>query len=116
MKAEENNIIDSKTFSGMGKKISFTTKSGKVVTFSKKHDPTERLKKLAGVSAPKKDKKKGGFLAPLAVGVLSSVAGSLAGKLFELVKEKIQGKGYSIDPELFKTDAHKKAFLKHILH
>ena len=39
MKAEENNIIDSKTFSGMGKKIQFTTKSGKVVPFSKKHDP-----------------------------------------------------------------------------
>ena len=33
MKAEENNIIDSKTFSGMGKnKVSFTTKSGKTIS------------------------------------------------------------------------------------
>ena len=54
MKAEQNNLISSKTFSGMGNnKISFTTKSGKVVTFKKKADPTERLKKLAGIVAPK---------------------------------------------------------------
>ena len=48
MKAEENNIISSKTYSGMGK-VAFTTKSGKIVNFTKKHDPTARLKALAGV-------------------------------------------------------------------
>ena len=48
MKAEENNIINSKTFSGMGN-VAFTTKSGKIVNFTKKHDPTARLKALAGV-------------------------------------------------------------------
>ena len=47
MKGEENNIISSKTLSGMGK-VAFQTKSGKIVTFTKKHDPTVRLKKLAG--------------------------------------------------------------------
>jgi len=61
MKGEENNIISSKTLSGMGK-VAFQTKSGKIVTFSKKHDPTARLKKLAGVGIckPKKEKKKRG--------------------------------------------------------
>ena len=114
LKAEQGNIIDSKTFSGMGK-VAFTTKSGKVVSFSKKHDPTARLKKLAGIGKPKKEKKqKGGFL-PFLVPVLSSVAGALAGKLFDIVKDKIQGNGYSVDPEQFKTDAQKRVFLKKVL-
>ena len=47
--AESANILSTKTFSGLGNKVAFTTKSGKVVSFSKKHDPTERLKKLAGI-------------------------------------------------------------------
>jgi len=116
MKAEENGIIDSKTFSGMGNKISFTTKTGKVVAFSKKHDPTARLKKLAGIAPPKKEKgkkQKGGFA--FLIPVLSSIAGALAGKLFDVVKSKIEGNGYTIDPELYKTDEHKRTFLKRVL-
>lgn len=117
MKAEENGIIDSKTFSGMGNnKIAFTTKTGKVVAFTKKHDPTARLKKLAGIAPTKKEKSKkvGGFafLAP----ILASVAGALAGKLFDAVKSKIEGNGYKIDPELYRTDEHKRAFLKRVLN
>ena len=117
LKAEENNITSSKTFSGMGQ-VAFKTKSGKIVTFSKKHDPTARLKAIAGVGIckPKKETKKRGGIAPLAVGVLSALAGTALGKIWDLVKEKISGKGFAIDPDLYKTDAHKRAFLKHVLH
>ena len=120
IKAKEKvGVLDSKTFSGMGNnKISFTTKSGKVVTFNKKKpDPTARLKALAGISAPKKEKSKkqrGGFA--FLIPVLSSIAGALAGKLFDVVKSKIEGNGYKIDPELYKTDEHKRAFLKRVLY
>ena len=117
LKAEENNIISSKTFSGMGQ-VAFKTKSGKTVTFTKKHDPTARLKAIAGVGIckPKKEKKKHGGFAPLAIGVISALAGTALGRIFDLVKEKIQGKGVTLDSELYKTDEHKRAFLKHVLH
>jgi len=121
MKAEQNNIISSKTFSGMGNnnKISFTTKSGKVVTFNKKKtDPKERLKKLAGIVSPKKESKKkikGGF-GPLAVGVISALAGTALGKIWDLVKEKLSGSGFTIEPSLYTTDEHKRHFLKRVLY
>ena len=117
MKAEENNIINSKTFSGMGN-VAFTTKSGKIVNFTKKHDPTARLKALAGVGMckPKNEKKKRGGMFPFLIPVLSSVAGAIAGKLFDVAKDKIQGKGYMVDPELYKTDEQKREFLKRVLH
>ena len=65
MALENNNIIDTKTFSGMG--VSFKTKSGKEISFIKKpktQDPTERLKKLAviGVCKPKKTKRRFGSI------------------------------------------------------
>ncbi len=118
MKAEENNIIDSKTFSGMGKKnIAFKTKDGREITFTRRHDPTERLKKLVGAGICKKnDKKISGGLAPVLIPVLSAVAGSLAGKLFDIVKEKLSGKGVVVDSDLYKTDAQKRAFLKRVLY
>ena len=118
MKAEQNNIIDSNTFSGMGNKIAFVTKTGKTVSFTKKTDPTARLKKLAGISTPKKESKKkikGGMI-PLAVGVISALAGTALGKKFDLVKEKIQGKGYAVDPSLYTTDSQKREFLKRVLY
>ena len=48
--------------------VSFKTKDGRQVTFTKKHDPTARLKKLAGISKPKKERKQKGGIAPLAIG------------------------------------------------
>ena len=120
--AEKVGVLDSKTFSGMGNnKISFTTKSGKVVTFNKKKpDPTARLKALAGISAPKKEKSKkmtGGFaFLPLLAPILASATGALVTKLFDVVKNKIEGNGYKIDPEIYKEDQHKRAFLKRVLY
>ena len=67
--------IDSKTFSGMG--VSFRTESGKEISFvkkPKKQDPTERLKKLAGMGVCKpKNKKQSGGLAPLAISLITSL-------------------------------------------
>ena len=55
MKAEENGIINSKTFSGMGPKtIAFKTKDGREIAFTKKNDPTARLKALAGAGTCEK--------------------------------------------------------------
>ena len=121
MKAEENHLIDSKTFSGMGSKaVTFKTKDGREVAFTKKHDPTERLKRLAGVGArkPKKEKKhkiKGG-LAPLAIGVISALAGTALDKIWNLVRDKIEGKGLPVDANIYTTDAHKRAFLRRVLY
>jgi hypothetical protein len=119
MKAEENGVIDSKTFSGMGKnKVSFTTKDGKQIQFIKKTDPTARLKALAGAGMckTKKDDKISGGFGPLAVGVISALAGTALDKLLTLIKDKISGKGYSYDPSIYKTDAQKRAFIKRVLY
>ena len=117
--AEKVGVLDTKTFSGMGNKtVSFVTKNGREIKFTKKHDPTARLKAIAGVGIckPKKENKKRGGMLPVLVPVLSAMAGSLVSKIFDLVKEKISGSGYTVDPELYKTDEHKRAFLKHVLH
>ena len=117
--AEKVGVLNTKTFSGMGNKtVSFVTKNGREIKFSKKHDPTARLKKLAGVGIckPKKETKKRGGIAPLAVGVLSALAGTALSKVWDLVRDKIEGKGFKIDNELYPTDAHKRAFIKHVLH
>ena len=118
MAAEKANIIDSKTFSGLG--VSFKTKDGKIVQFNKKekkHDPTEKLKKLAFGAGIKKRKHCGGFLplVPLAGAVVSGIAGSLAGKIFDIIKKKISGGGYKIDDRIFNNENAKRMFIKKLL-
>ena len=111
-------ILSTTTFSGLG--VTFHTKDGKEVSFTKKHDPTARLKKLANLSNPKPTKKMEGGLNPVLIPILASLAGTALGKVWDLVKEKIEGKtkggGYAIAPELYKTDAQKRAFLRHVLN
>ena len=58
-------------------------------------------------------KKQKGGLGPLAISLITSVAGVALGKLFDLVKEKLQGKG--IDTNLYKTDEQKRQFLLQVL-
>ena len=86
----------------------------------KKHDPPARLKKLANLSNPKPTKKMEGGLNPVLIPILASLAGTALGKVWDLVKEKIEGKtkggGYAIDHELYKTDAQKRAFLRQVLY
>ena len=53
---------------------------------------------------------------PFLIPVLSSVAGAIAGRLFDVVKDKIQGKGYMVNPALYKTDEQKRDFLKRVLY
>ena len=61
-------------------------------------------------------KKQDGGLTPLAIAVLASLAGTALGKVWDLVTQKMEEKGYTIDHALFNTDAHKRLFLKHVLH
>ena len=115
---EKTGIINTNTFSGLG--VKFKTKSGKEVSFTKKpkqHDPTSRLKALAGgaIAKNEKTKKQHGGIAPLAIGVISALAGTALGKIWDLVRDKIEGKGYKIDPKEFTTDSHKRRLLRHIL-
>ena len=101
----------------MGNTVSFSTKSGKVIQFSKKkHDPTARLKQLAQVATPKQEKKISGGLNPILIPILASLAGTALEKVFSLVKEKISGKGLDVDPSLFKTDAQKRQLIRHVLY
>ena len=71
-----------------------------------------------GICKPKKQK---GGLAPLAISLITSLAGVALGKLFDLVKEKLQGKisdklqGKGIDTNLYKTDEQKRQFLLQVL-
>ena len=72
--AEKAGVLNTSTFSGLGNKnVSFKTKSGREITFTKKHDPTARLKALAGVGMckPKNEKKKRGGMFPFLIPVLS---------------------------------------------
>jgi hypothetical protein len=118
MKAEQSGIIDSKTFSGMGNKVAFTTKDGKQIQFTKKNDPTARLKALAGagICKNKTEKKMTGGLAPLAIGVISALAGTALDKIWNLVRDKIEGKGLAVDPTVYKTDAQKRALIRRVLY
>ena len=109
---EKTGIISTKTFSGLG--VRFRTKDGKEVAFVKKHDPTARLKKLAQVATPKK--KMEGGLHPVLIPILASLAGTALGKLFDLVKEKMSGKGFSLDDTVYKTDSQKRKLIRHVLY
>ena len=81
---------------------------------SKKHDPTARLKQLAKVATPKK--KMEGGLHPVLIPMLASLAGTALDKLFALVKDKIKGKGFNVDPEAYRNDSQKRKLIRHVLY
>ena len=96
---EQYGILDSRKFSGFGKK--------------QRADPAKKLRDLVLKSDPKPKKalkQNGGFLPALAVPVVASVLSTLTGKIFDLVREKIRGSGvqYKIP---FKYYTNKKKFL-----
>ena len=111
---EKTGLISTKTFSGLG--VRFRTKDGKEVAFVKKHDPTARLKQLAKITAPTPKKKMEGGLHPVLIPILASLAGTALGKVWDLVKEKISGKGISLDDNLYKTDSQKRKLIRHVLY
>ena len=51
----------------------------------------------------------------MAVGVLSALSAAAFSKLWDLVKEKIQGKGYALDLNEFKSDHAKRKLIHHLL-
>ena len=111
---ESTNRKSTKTFSGLG--VRFRTKDGKEVAFVKKHDPTARLKQLAKITAPTPVKKMEGGLHPVLIPILASLAGTALGKVWDLVKEKLSGKGFSLDDTVYKTDSQKRKLIRHVLY
>ena len=75
------------------------------------NDPIYRLRKLAmKQNKPFEKQQKGGFaFAPILIPVLASAASTLVGKLYDTIKNKIEGKGYKIPHH--KTTRQKKKFL-----
>ena len=57
-----------------------------------------------------------GGLNPRLIPILASLAGSALSKVFDLVKEKISGKGLSIDDKLYKSDAQKRQLIRRVLY
>ena len=80
----------------------------------KKNDTTARLKQLAQVATPKK--KMEGGLHPVLIPILASLAGTALGKVWDLVKEKMSGKGFSLDDTVYKTDSQKRKLIRHVLY
>ena len=75
------------------------------------NDPVYRLRKLAmKQNKPLEKNQKGGFaFAPIVIPILASAASALVGKLYDTIKNKIEGKGYKIQNH--KTTRQKKKFL-----
>ena len=106
---EQLGVLDTKKFSGFGKpRIN-------VVDDRPTSDPAYKLRQLAMQHNKRYEKQRGGLL-PIAIPILASISGAIAGRLFDLVKEKLQGKGFKMPK--YKTHKHKKQFLiqlaKHI--
>jgi len=103
---EENNIIDSKRFSGFGLNKRKEVK-----------DPTLRLKLIA--RKQNHEQQKGGLipaaLIPVGIGILGSLGGKIIGDLYDLVKKKVTGTGYEHKMK-HKTIYEKRIFLNHILN
>ena len=100
--AEEHGLLDSRRFSGFGKK-------------QKPADPAKRLRQLVlQTEKPKKEDKKkieGGF-APIVVPVVTAIASTLVGKLFDTIKEKLSGNGIKLP---FKYYQNKKKFIDRLI-
>ena len=106
---EQLGVLDTKKFSGFGKpRIN-------IVDDRRASDPAYKLRQLAMQHNKRYEKQRGGLL-PIAIPILASISGAIAGRLFDLVKEKLQGKGFKVPK--YKTHKHKKQFLiqlaKHI--
>ena len=106
---EKSNLLDTRHFEGFG-------------ASEESNDPVARLRKLAQkenkIEKHSKSKTiKGGiaFLAPLAIGALSGLAGKFAGDLYDFVKSKLSsGSGYKIKKH--KTIKEKVEFLREVVN
>ena len=52
---------------------------------------------------------------PVLIPILASLAGTALGKAWDLVKEKMSGKGFSLDDTVYKTDSQKRKLIRHVL-
>ena len=108
-KGEDLGVLDSRKFSGFGKKP-------KINILDDENDPVYKLKQIAMKHNKKYEggtEQRGG-LAPLLIPILASVAGALSSKIFDLIRDKIQGKGYKIPNH--KTHKSKKKFFINLVN
>ena len=57
-----------------------------------------------------------GGLHPVLIPIFASLAGTALGKVWDLVKEKMSGKGFSLDDTVYKTDSQKRKLIRHVLY
>ena len=105
---EQTGLLDSRKFSGFGKKP-------RINIVDEASDPVHRLRQLAIKQNKKYEPKQqqGGFAIPaFLIPILASAASTLVGKVYDTIKQKIEGKGYKIPHH--KTIKQKKQFLMKI--
>ena len=56
-----------------------------------------------------------GGLHPVLIPILASLAGTALGKVWDLAKEKMSGKGISLDDTVCKTESQKRKLIRHVL-
>ena len=101
-KLENLNLLDTKTFEGFG----LNKHDTKLI-----NDPTATATELVNETYGKSNNKEnkiitGGMIPPVLIPIIASVVGALAGKIYDTIKEKIQGKGYSIPSLKNKKEKH----------
>ena len=94
---EQHNLLDSRRFSGFGK--SGTSETSET---SENSDPVAKLRAMVQTKYKKElkhdRKQRGGFLplAAIATAAAGALASKLVGDLYEYVKKKFSGKGYTV--------------------
>ena len=107
---ERANLLSTKRFEGFGMK--------------ENNDPVERLRQLVKGKYQKRENKivkhdrnqSGGAIPALLIPVIASVIGSLAGRVYDTIRDKIQGKGYDLPDLKTKQEKHDYVLklIKHI--
>ena len=106
--AEQHHLLDSRKFSGFGKKP-------RINIVDEASDPVHRLRELAIKQNKKFEPKnqRGGFAIPaFLIPILASAASTLVGKIYDTIKQKIEGKGLKLPHH--KTIKQKRQYLIHI--
>ena len=113
---ENIGILPSTVFSGFGRKPLINLRHEKEEELS---DPAYKLRKMVaqkyGRSSTSEHKKKlvGGFaFAPLLIPLLASAGGTLVGRIYHTIRDKLEGNGYKIKHKNLKEKRH---FIHHLI-
>ena len=113
---EKSGLLDSHKFSGFGANQDDEEESSDPAQRLKdlvKHKYKNELKRDHKIIKHKRDQS--GGLAPILIPIVASIVGTLAGKIFDTIKEKIRGSGYDL-PHLKNKDEKHEFVLKLLKH